>query len=87
MVCVEKKDQALHALHRVLTGARKMALEAQPTERIAEVLDWAELLPRLLAAPEDKTAEFRDALEAISEKQPELQHALSAFDQAERARW
>lgn len=87
MVKVEKKDQALHALHRILTSARTMALEAQPSERIAEVLDWAELLPRLLAAPEDKTSEYRDTLEAITEKQPELQHILSAFDRSERVRW
>lgn len=87
MVKVEKKDQALHALHRVLTGTRRMALEAQPSQHIAEVLDWAELLPRLLAAPEDKTVEFRDALQAITEKQPDLQFALTAFDCNERVRW
>lgn len=87
MVCVEKRDQALQALHRVLTGARKMALEEQPPSRIAEVLDWAEVLPRLLAAPDDQTARFRDALEAICEKQPELRHVLAAFDRNEPARW
>ena len=87
MVTADKRDQALQALHRVLTGARRMTLEEQPTSRIAEVLDWAETLPRLLAAPDDRTAQFRDALEAISEKQPELQHALAAFDRCEPARW
>lgn len=39
MVTPEKKDQALQALHRVLTGTRKMALEAQSNCCIAEVLD------------------------------------------------
>jgi hypothetical protein len=87
MVNPEKRDQALQALHRVLTGARKMALEGQPGTQIAEVLDWAELLPRLLALSDDRTKEFRDALEAIAERQPELQHAIAAFDREECARW
>jgi hypothetical protein len=87
MVTAEKKDQALQALHRVLTGARRMALEEQPACKIAEVLDWAELLPRFLAASDDKTAELRNALEAIIEKEPELQHALAAFDRSEPSRW
>ena len=87
MVNPEKRDQALQALHRVLTGARKMALEGQPGPRIAEVLDWAELLPRLLALNDDRTVEYRNALEAIAERQPELQHAVAAFDREECVRW
>ena len=87
MVNADKQDQALHALHRVLTAARRMALEAQPISRIAGVLDRTELLPRFLATREDQTAEYRDALEAITEKEPELRHALAAFDRDEPVRW
>jgi hypothetical protein len=87
MVCTEKKDQALQALHRVLTGARFMALTNEASSRIADVLDWAELLPRYLAATEDQTKQYRDTLVTIAEKTPELNHALAAFDRTECARW
>ena len=87
MVCIEKRDQALQALHRVMTGARFMALTNEATSRIAEVLDWAELLPRYLAAADDKTKQYRDTLVTIAEKAPELDHALAAFDRTECARW
>jgi hypothetical protein len=77
----------MQALHRVLTGARTMALQGEANLRIAGVLDWAELLPRFLAAKDDKTEQYRDALAAISEKAPELNYALAAFDRTECARW
>jgi hypothetical protein len=53
MVRTEKADQALQALHRVLIGARLMAYQEESHSRIADVLDWAELLPRYLAARDD----------------------------------
>lgn len=87
MIDPAKQNQALHALHRILTFARTMALEDQPTSRIAQVLDWAELLPRFLAAKQDKTSEFRSALEAIVEKEPGFKAAVAVFDWPRTARW
>jgi hypothetical protein len=82
-----KSDQALHALHHFLIHARSMAYEGCDGACIAGVLDWAELLPRLIAAGEDKTGEFRDALEAIAESQPRLRDAVAIFDRPDPARW
>jgi len=64
-----------------------MALEDEPTAEIAEVLDWAELLPKLTAASSDKTEEFRGALDAIVEKHPRFGHAVQAFERPQPVRW
>jgi len=87
MIDPERIDQAYQALHRVLVEARLMALDDEPTAKIAEILDWAELLPRHMAAPDDKTAEFQDTLEAIVEKDSRFSHALRAFARTQAARW
>jgi hypothetical protein len=87
MVDPEKQNRALHALQRVLVFTRAMALDGQCTDRIAAVLDWAELLPKLIACEQDKTGEFRDALRAIAEKEPSFKAAVSAFDWPEPVRW
>src|SRR5689334_559850 len=67
-------------LHRILVEARLMALEGRSTARIAEVLDWAELLPQFMAAEGDKTEDFANALDAIVEKQPRFAHVVNAFN-------
>jgi hypothetical protein len=87
MVDLQKQKQALHALHRVLTFARTMALQGQSASRIAAILDWAEVLPRLLASEQDKTAEFRDALAAIVDREPTFNDAVEAFDFPPGTRW
>ena len=76
---VHHQDRALRALNRVLGEARLMALEDEPGPQIAEVLDWAELLPRFMADARDKTEDFSNALAAIAEKQPRFQHAVGIF--------
>ncbi|HEY8751102.1 MAG TPA: hypothetical protein VIM11_24175 [Tepidisphaeraceae bacterium] len=87
MVDPEKQNRALHALQRVLVFTRAMALDGQGSERIAAVLDWAEVLPKLLASEQNQTCEFRDALNAIAEKEPCFKAAVSAFDWPEPIRW
>jgi hypothetical protein len=83
----ERENQALTALHRVLIEARLMALEEEPVSEIAEVLDWAELLPQFLAAEEDKTDDFLNALQAIAHRQPRFDHAIGAFNRPQPLRW
>jgi hypothetical protein len=82
-----KQNQAPQALHRILIEARLMAYEGQDSAKLADVLDWAELLPGLLAAEEDKTSEYRSTLAAIAECHPRFTAALSAFESGERVRW
>jgi hypothetical protein len=87
MIDPEKSDQAFQALHRVLIETRLMALDDEPTAKIAEILDWAELLPRHMASPDDKSAEFQETLEAIVEKDARFSHALRAFARPQPVRW
>jgi hypothetical protein len=86
MIDAEKYDQALLALHRVLIEARMMGLQGESGASIAEVLDWAELLPGFLGGERENTDDFRNALEAIAEKSPRFTHALRIFDAPIRAR-
>lgn len=86
MIDDEKYEQALLALHRVLIEARMMGLEGESGPAIAEVLDWAELLPGYLGGERENTDDFRNALEAIVEKRPRFTHALRVFDAPLRAR-
>lgn len=74
-------------MHRVLIYARAMALDGESSQRIADVLDWAELLPRFLAAEQNRTAEYRDALIAIAEKEPLFNDAVAVFDWSKNPRW
>jgi hypothetical protein len=72
--------RAMHALHRVLIHARFMALQDAPATDLATVLDWAELLPTFVAAPVDRTLEFRNTLETIAERFPQCRSAVAVFD-------
>jgi hypothetical protein len=80
MIKPEKLNCALYGLHLVLVEARFMAYTNEPSAEIAEILDWAEALPRLLSSKEDATDEFRDYLSAIVQKHPRCLRALRAFD-------
>jgi hypothetical protein len=86
MVRPEKQHQALHALHYVLIRARSMGYQGQPPREIADVLDWAELLPVHLAADEDRTADYRNALSALSQMKG-FAGVLAIFDSEERSRF
>ena len=57
-----------------------MAYERPDTDIIADVLDAAEHLPRLMAGQADRTAEFREFLVELAAKYPELPFALERSD-------
>ena len=80
MIKPEKQANALYALSAVLCGSRAMACNGADTEAIAEVLDFAEYFPPLLASPDDTTDEFRGVLELLSCKHPALSFSLDRFD-------
>lgn len=83
MIEPQRQNRALSALHRVLIEARHMALTGSPAADLASVLDWAELLPTLIAAPADKTKDFRVAIAAIADRFPGFRAALNVFDDPE----
>jgi hypothetical protein len=80
MVRPEKLNNALFALHRILTEARAMAGEGD-ARSLVHVLDWAEPLPRLIGDKEgDRTEQFKSYVEAIVEREPRFAHALAALE-------
>lgn len=58
MIAQDTLMNALYALNAVLVQARLMALERAPHDKIAKVLDVAELLPMLIAEKDEATAPF-----------------------------
>jgi hypothetical protein len=87
MVRTDKLPNALYALNAVLVLARSMAYRNQPGNLVADVLDVAEYLPRLLAEPEDRTDEFRGFLVDLAAKNKDFQLAVLRFDREVPTRW
>lgn len=80
MIAGEKLNDALYALNGVLVHARAMAFEQAPHQKLAKVLDIAELLPMLFLERRDATESFRDQLEALAEIDEGFTLALLRFD-------
>ena len=80
MVDPTRNRQALYSLHLVLIYARTLAYEGTEHERLAKVLDWAELLPSYLDATRDRTSEFRESLAEMTTVDPRFNRALAAFE-------
>jgi hypothetical protein len=87
MIRTDKLRHALYALHSIMTHARLMAYERRDHDLIAEVLDWAELLPGYIDAERDCTDRFRSALKVITSCDPRLSSVLIRFDDAEEPYW
>jgi hypothetical protein len=74
-----KQRQAMWAIHMAICHVRAMALSGEGCERIADALDWLELLPACVYSDRDQTAEFENALQAFIEKCPDASGILHAF--------
>lgn len=71
---------ALLALNGVLVQLRWLAYQRARHELLAELLDCAEHLPQLLADPDDRTRDFRDALADLARRHDGFTLALDRFD-------
>ncbi len=80
MIAQDKMKPALFALNAVLVHARTMAFEEAPHATLAKVLDIAEVLPMLVARPDDTTREFRLHLESLVSIDERFSSALRRFD-------
>lgn len=87
MIDPRKLGSAFYALNTVLVLAREMAYDGRSGREIAEVLDIAEYLPKLMAEPEDHTVKFRDFLEQLVSKDRRFGLALERFDNVVPPRW
>ena len=87
MIAESKKTQALGALNWVLVQLRTLAVRDTPGRELAELLDLAEYLPRLMADPEDRTIEFRDVLLDFVRRREDFRLALDRFEAAADRPW
>jgi len=87
MVPSTKLNNAFAAINAILVGARAHAQQGGKLEELAEVLDVAEYLPRLLAEPDDRSAEFREQLAGLAAKYPAYTFAVERFDDPKLGRW
>lgn len=86
MIKPEKLSNALYALQAVLIKARSMAYSGAPGQQIADLLDAAEMLPRLIANETDETENFRRYLVQIGEKH-KCAFVVQHFDEPIPPKW
>ena len=86
MISPEKLPNALYALQGVLIRARSMAHRSEPIEELAELLDYAEYMPGLVACAADETVQFRAILETVAAKY-RCASVLQRFDEPVPSNW
>lgn len=82
-----KTANSLFALNGILVLLRKWAYDGESPEKIAKVLDDAEMLPRLIAEPEDRTVDFEKYLAAIARRYPQFSMVLTRFRDPVPDKW
>jgi hypothetical protein len=86
MISSEKLPSAYYALNGVLITARQFAEMDGTCDRLRMILDYAEELPRLLAAQEDETEAFRATLVEVAERF-QCAFLLQRFDDPPPSKW
>jgi hypothetical protein len=86
MIDSEKAGNALYALQGVLIHSREMAGTLKEGAALADLLDYVENLPRLLASKQDETERFRKTLEEIAQRF-RCGYILQRFDGKEPMSW
>lgn len=87
MIRAEKLANALYALNGVIVQVRFMASERKSSEDIADILDRAEELPRLIVAVDDRTETFRIALRELANRYADFRFVVDRFEQDAPANW
>lgn len=80
MIRKEKHNHALFALHQIFVRGRFMAYKNEPYKDIAELLDYAEIMPEYIASEKDETEAFLRSLEGIVETFPHFRYILDGFN-------
>ena len=80
MIREEKYKQALWALHQIFVQGRFMAFRKESYDDIANLLDYAEIMPKYIASEDDETERFLRSLESLAKTFPKLQVILDEFN-------
>lgn len=86
MITPEKCSNAFYALQGILIRARSLALDPEQAITVAELLDYAENLPRLMASQSEETSNFRAILAEVAERY-QCAFILQRFDDLIPAVW
>jgi hypothetical protein len=76
----EIRVRTLCVLHQISVQARFMAYKRESHERIAALLDTAELIAIKMAHSVEYADEMRNRLQTLVQEFPELQYVLETFD-------
>ena len=87
MIREEKYKNALYALHKVFVKARDMAYKNEDHKIIARLLDYAEILPEMIASENDETERFTRFIEAIVVAIPACEYILQGYNSDLSDRW
>ncbi len=79
MIRPEKYLPALTALQQILVRARYLAREREQLDKLVDLLDAAEYLPRLIADAADRTEDFADWVKEISDRYPYCRNIYVEF--------
>jgi hypothetical protein len=81
MLKKDKVSAALYAIHSILVKARWLAGQGVDHKHLYKLLDYAEVLPAVIARPEeDTTEEFRQQLAGLGQQFPDCGGFLENFD-------
>lgn len=69
---LDSNTKGLKALHRILIEARLRALRGADAKELANILDYAEILPVYMLDEDDKTTEFQTQIAGLGQEVPEL---------------
>lgn len=78
MIAANQAQDALKTIQSLIVSARHQAYQAG-AQTVGDLLDDIELLPEMLADDDDRSEEFRTALEGIAEKHPSCRYVLEEF--------
>ena len=87
MISAKRMEHALYALNGVLIQVRFMAQSGNDAGDIADILDRAEQLPRLIAAAEDCTETFGVTLSELAVRYPDFRFVVDRFEQNAKPNW
>ena len=80
MIKDEKNSSSLHAINKILVIIRFFAGSQASSKTLYDMLDYAELLPLLIADKEDRTELFHKTLFDMAERWPMCKIALDIFE-------
>lgn len=79
MAIPEKHEKALRAIQAIMLRARFLVYTQDDYKKIADILDYGEVLPILLCSTEDETDKFSNYLQSMRNKHSDCAYIYDEF--------